>query len=217
MSNVFEFIAESRSQSGTSAARAVRRQGKVPAVMYGGHAEPKMLALSHNEVVKHLEHEAVYSHVLDVKVDGKTQKAILKGVQRHPARVQVMHLDFLRVSMNEAIKVHVPLHFINESTSIGGKKGGIATHAMVDIEVTCLPGDLPEFIEVDLAKLDIGETFHLSNLILPKGVDVAMLHQGPEHDLPVVSMMVSKTVVEETTEATPESADDKENDKEDDA
>lgn len=215
MSNVFEFIAESRSKSGSSAARAVRRQGKVPAVMYGGHAEPKMLELSHNDVVKHLEHEAVYSHVLDVKVDGKTQKAILKGVQRHPARFQIMHLDFLRVSMNEVIKVNVPLHFINEHTSIGGKKGGIATHAMVDIEVTCLPGDLPEFIEVDLAKLDIGETFHLSNLILPKGVDVAMLHQGPEHDLPVVSMMVSKTVVEETTEAPAESAE-KEDDKGDD-
>ncbi len=220
MSNVFEFIAESRGKSGTSAARAVRRQGKVPAVMYGGHAEPKMLALSHNEVVKHLAHEAVYSHVLDVKVDGKAQKAILKGVQRHPARFQILHLDFLRVSMNEAIKVHVPLHFINEHTGIGGKKGGIATHAMVDIEVTCLPGDLPEYIEVDLAKLDIGETFHLSSLVLPKGVDVAMLHQGPEHDLPVVSMMVSKTVVEEeTTEATAEDAekeDDKDKDKEED-
>lgn len=196
MSNVFEFIAESRSQSGSSAARIVRRQGKVPAVIYGGHAEPSLLALSHNEVVKHLEHEAVYSHVLDVKVDGKVQKAILKGVQRHPAKFQIMHLDFMRVSMNEAIKVHVPLHFINESTSIGGKKGGIATHAMVDVEVSCLPSNLPEYIEVDLAKLDVGETFHLSNLVLPKGVDVPLLHQGPEHDLPVVSMMAPKTVVE---------------------
>lgn len=198
MSNVFEFIAESRSQSGSSAARAVRRQGKVPAVIYGGHAEPSMLALSHNDVVKQLEHEAVYSHVLDVKVDGKVQKAILKGVQRHPAKFQILHLDFLRVSMNEAIKVHVPLHFINESTSIGGKKGGIAAHAMVDIEVSCLPADLPEYIEVDMAKLDVGETFHLSNLVLPKGVDVPALHQGPEHDLPVVSMMAPKTATEST-------------------
>jgi large subunit ribosomal protein L25 len=196
MSNVFEFIAETRGQSGTTAARAVRRQGKVPAVIYGGHAEPKMLALSHNDVVKHLEHEAVYSHVLDVKIDGKTEKAILKGVQRNPARFQILHLDFMRVSMSEAIKVHVPLHFINESTGIGGKKGGIATHAMVDVEVTCLPSALPEYIEVDLAKLDIGETFHLSNLVLPKGVDIALLHQGPEHDLPVVSMMAPKTAVE---------------------
>jgi large subunit ribosomal protein L25 len=202
MSNVFEFVAESRGRSGTVAARGVRRIGKVPAVIYGGHAEPKMLMLSHNEVVKHLEHEAVYSHVLDVTVDGKTEKAILKGVQRNPAKFQIMHLDFQRVSMSEAIKVHVPLHFINESTSIGGKKGGIATHSMVDVEVTCLPAALPEYIEVDLAKLDIGETLHLSDLALPKGVEIVVLHQGADHDLPVVSMMSSKASKEDAAEDT---------------
>jgi large subunit ribosomal protein L25 len=197
MSNVFEFVAESRGRSGTGSARAVRRAGKVPAVIYGGHADPKMLMLSHNEVVKHLEHEAVYSHVLDVTVDGKKEKAILKGVQRNPAKFQVLHLDFQRVSMSEAIKVHVPLHFINENTSIGGKKGGIATHSMVDVEVTCLPSSLPEFIEVDLAKLDIGETLHLTDLVMPKGVEIVLLHQGPEHNLPVVSMMASKASKED--------------------
>lgn len=200
MSNVFEFVAESRGQSGTSAARGVRRQGKVPAVIYGGHAEPRMLTLSHNEVVKRLEHEAVYSHVLDVTVDGKTEKAILKGVQRNPARFQILHLDFLRVSMSEAIKVHVPLHFINEATSVGGKKGGIATHSMVDVEVTCLPSALPEYIEVDLAKLDIGETLHLSDLVLPAGVEIVILLQGAEHNLPVVSMMASKASKEDVAE-----------------
>lgn len=200
MSNVFEFVAESRGCSGTVAARGVRRIGKVPAVIYGGHAEPKMLMLSHNEVVKHLEHEAVYSHVLDVTVDGKTEKAILKGVQRNPAKFQILHLDFQRVSMSEAIKVHVPLHFINESTSIGGKKGGIATHSMVDVEVTCLPGALPEYIEVDLAKLDIGETLHLSDLVLPKGVEIVILLQGADHDLPIVSMMPSKASKEDAAE-----------------
>jgi large subunit ribosomal protein L25 len=200
MSNVFEFVAESRVQSGTVAARGVRRAGRVPAVIYGGHADPKMLTLDHNDVVKHLEHEAVYSHVLDVKIDGKTEKAILKGVQRNPARFQILHLDFQRVSMKEAIKVHVPLHFINESTSIGGKKGGIATHSMVDVEVTCLPSALPEFIEVDLAKLDIGETLHLSDLILPKGVEIVVLHQGADHDLPVVSMMSSKASKEDAAD-----------------
>lgn len=197
MSNVFEFIAESRGQSGKSAARNVRRQGKVPAVIYGGHAEPQMLVLSHNEVVKHLVHEAVYSHILDVTVDGKSEKAILKGVQRHPAKAQVMHMDFLRVSMSEAFKVHVPLHFINEDTSVGGKKGGIAAHSMVDVEVSCLPSALPEYIEVNLAGLDIGESIHLSDLILPAGVEIVVLAQGTEHDLPVVSMMASKTSKEE--------------------
>jgi large subunit ribosomal protein L25 len=200
MSNVFEFVAESRGLSGTNAARGVRRIGKVPAVIYGGHAEPRMLILSHNEVVKHLEHEAVYSHVLDVTVDGKTEKAILKGVQRNPAKFQILHLDFLRVSMSEAIKVHVPLHFINESTSIGGKKGGIATHSMVDVEVTCLPSALPEFLEVDMAKLDIGETLHLSDLVLPTGVEIVALHQGAEHNLPVVSMMASKASKEDAAD-----------------
>lgn len=193
MSSEFEFVAESRIGSGTGAARAVRREGKVPAVIYGGHADPKLLSLSHNEVLKHLQHEAVYSHVLDVTVDGKKEKAILKGVQRHPAKAQVLHLDFLRVSMSELIKVHVPLHFINENTSIGGKKGAIAAHSMVDVEVSCLPSALPEFIEVDLAKLDVGETIHLADLVLPKGIDIVLLHQGPEHNLPVVSMMATKS------------------------
>lgn len=197
MSNVFEFVAESRGRAGSTAARSVRRQGKVPAVIYGGHAEPKMLMLSHNEVVKHLEHEAVYSHVLDVRIDGKTEKAVLKGVQRHPAKVQVLHLDFMRVSMSEAIKVHVPLHFINEASSVGGKKGGISTHSMVDVEVSCLPSVLPEYIEVNLANLDIGGTIHLSDLVLPAGIEIVALHQGVEHDLPVVSMMSSKASKED--------------------
>ncbi len=192
MSKVFEFVAESRGQSGKSAARRSRRQGNVPAVIYGGSNAPQMLVLNHNEVIKHLEHEAVYSHVLDITVDGKTEQAILKGVQRHPARVQILHLDFFRVNMSEAVKVHVPLHFINEHTSIGGKKGGIATHSLIDVEVSCLPSVLPEFIEVDLAGLDIGGTIHLSDVILPAGIEIVVLAQGPEHDLPVVSMMASK-------------------------
>ncbi len=192
MSNVFEFVAESRGQSGSNVARRARRQGNVPAVIYGGSSEPQLLVLNHNEVIKHLEHEAVYSHVLDVTVDGKTEKAILKGVQRNPARFQILHLDFLRVNASDVVKVHVPLHFINESTSIGAKKGGIAAHSLVDIEVTCLPSDLPEYIEVNLAGLDVGGTIHLSDIILPKGVEIVALAQGSEHDLPVVSIMASK-------------------------
>jgi large subunit ribosomal protein L25 len=198
MSNMFEFIAESRGQSGKGAARRLRRKGEVPAVIYGGHLDPQMIVLNHNEVIKHLDREAVYSHVLDVTVDGKTEKAILKGVQRNPARFQILHLDFLRVNMSEVVKVHVPLHFINESTSIGGKKGGIATHSLVDVEVSCLPSALPEYIEVNMAGLDIGESLHLSDLVLPVGVEVVALLQGVEHDLPVVSMMASKATKEDS-------------------
>jgi len=197
MSNVFEFVAQVRGQTGKNAARNVRRQGDVPAVIYGGHQDPQVLVLNHNEVIKHLEHEAVYSHILDVTIDGKTEKAVLKGVQRNPAKFQVMHLDFMRVSMSEAIKVHVPLHFINESTSVGGKKGGVAAHSLVDVEVSCLPSALPEFIAVDLAKLDVGGSIHLSDLVLPAGVEIIALAQGPEHDLPVVSMMPGKVSQDE--------------------
>jgi len=201
MSNVFEFVANSRGQSGKGAARRVRHQGDVPAIIYGGHKEPRMLVLNHNDVIKHLEHEAVYSHVLDITIDGQTEKAILKGVQRNPAKFQIMHLDFLRVSMSEAVKVHVPLHFINENTSVGGKKGGIAAHSMVDVEVSCLPSVLPEYLEVDMAKLDIGESLHLSDIVLPAGVEIVALAQGPEHDLPIVSMMNSKASKDDAAES----------------
>lgn len=198
MSNVFEFVAESRGRSGKGESRRLRREGNVPAIIYGGQLDPQMLVLNHNEVIKHLEHEAVYSHLLDVTVDGKTEQAILKSVQRNPAKFQILHLDFLRVNMSEAVKVHVPLHFINETTSIGGKKGGIATHCMVDVEVSCLPSALPEYLEVNLANLDIGETIHLSDVVLPVGVEIVVLAQGPEHDLPVVSMMASKASKDDT-------------------
>ena len=197
MSNVFEFVAESRGQSGKSAAKRARRIGNVPAVIYGGHQEPQMLVLNHNDVIKHLEHEAVYSHVLDVTVDGKTEKAILKGIQRKPAGSQILHMDFLRVDMSEAVKVHVPLHFTNEHTGIGGKKGGIAAHSMTDVEVSCLPSALPEYLEVSLETLDVGETLHLSDLVLPAGVSIVVLAQGAEHNLPVVSMMASKATKEQ--------------------
>ena len=199
MSNVFEFVAESRGQSGKSAAKRARRTGNVPAVIYGGHSDPQMLLINHNEVIKHLAHEAVYSHVLDITVDGKTEKAVLKGVQRHPAKFQVLHMDFLRVTMSEALKVHVPLHFINEHASIGGKKGGIVTHAMIDVEVSCLPAALPDYIEVDLTGLDIGESAHLSDIILPAGVEIVALAQGAEHDHPVASMMASKASKEDAS------------------
>ncbi len=193
MSKVYEFVAESRGQTGTCAARRVRHKGRVPAILYGGHKDPQMLMLDHNEVVKHLEHEAVYSHVLDITVDGKTEQAILKAVQRNPFRFQILHLDFQRVTQSENVKVHVPLHFINEHNSVGGKKGGVAAHSMVDVEVSCFPSALPEYIEVNLIGLDVGESLHLSDLKLPEGVVLVELTHGPEHDLPVVSMMASKS------------------------
>ncbi|MGR9051131.1 MAG: 50S ribosomal protein L25/general stress protein Ctc [Gammaproteobacteria bacterium] len=193
MSSVFEFVAERRGKPGKNAARAVRREGKIPAIMYGGSDAPEMLVLDHNEVIKHLEHEAVYSHVLDINIDGSTKKAVLKAVQRHPAKPKILHMDFFRVSGDEKIKMHVPLHFINESGSVGAKKGGIVMHNMVDVEVSCLASNLPEFIAVDLTQLDIGEALYTSQLALPEGVELISVGHGHagdhESDVAVVSIV----------------------------
>ncbi|GAB4256027.1 MAG: 50S ribosomal protein L25/general stress protein Ctc [Methylomicrobium sp.] len=196
MSSLFEFVAESRVKPGKSSARSVRRQGKVPAVLYGGSEAPEMLELDHNEVIKHLAHEAVYSHILDVVVAGKAQKAILKAVQRHPAKPKVLHLDFQRINENEKIKVQVPLHFINEDISVGAKQGGVVMHNLVDIEVACLPNDLPEFIEVDLANLNVGEALHISQLSAPKGVEFVALSHGSDHDSDVAVVTIVPPTVE---------------------
>lgn len=197
MSNVFEFVAENRGLLGKTAARAERRNGNVPAVVYGGEAEPQSIVLEHTEIIKHLEHEAVYSHVLDLKIDGKTEKAILKGIQRHPAKSQIMHMDFMRVDETQALKVHVPLHFINEDTCLGVKAGGVVTHSMVDVEISCLPAKLPEYIEVDLAEINIGEAVHLTDIKIPEGVDILVLAQEGDHNLVVAQVMKTKIVVEE--------------------
>ena len=198
MANMFEFAAESRNASGRGRAREVRRNGMVPAVVYGGASEPQSIVLTHNHVIKHLEHEAVYSHVLDLKIDGKTEKAILKGIQRHPAKPRILHMDFMRVDESQALKVNVPLHFINEDTSIGVKAGGVVTHAMVDVEVSCLPSKLPEFIEVDLENLDIGDSIHLTDIVVPDGVEIVALAQEGEHDYTVAQVM--KTRIEQEPE-----------------
>ena len=192
MSNVFEFVATSREKSGTSSARAVRRQGNVPSIIYGGSTAPALIALNHNDVLKHLENEAVYSHILEINIDGKTEKAVLKDLQRHPAKPLVLHMDFMRINENELLKMHVPLHFINEIEAVGVKKGGVATHARVEIEISCMPAALPEYLQVDLGNLDVGESVHLSEIQLPEGVEIVELAQGEGHDLAVASIIASR-------------------------
>lgn len=206
MSNVFEFVAETRDMSGKSAAKAARRQGGVPAVVYGGDAAPEMLVLDHNDVVKHLEHEAVYSHVLDLTVDGKTQKALLKDVQRHPARAQILHMDFMRVDESHKVKMHVPLHFINEEVCPGVKMGGVVTHAMVDVEVTCMPSALPEYLEVDLAGVELGGVVHLTDIALPAGVEIVELTHGEGHDQPIAQVMKTRGAAADSAEEGEEAA-----------
>ncbi|HWP01615.1 MAG TPA: 50S ribosomal protein L25/general stress protein Ctc [Methylococcus sp.] len=189
----FEFEAELRDALGKGASRRLRRANKVPAVVYGGGAGPVALMLDHNKVLHSLENEATYSHVLTLRVDGKEEKVILKDLQRHPSKPVILHLDFQRVSESNKLRVRVPLHFVNQETCVGVKKGGLVTHNMVDVEVVCLPKDLPEYIEVDLAQVDIGEIVHLSDLKLPTGVEIHGLQQGAEHDSPVASVLAPRT------------------------
>jgi large subunit ribosomal protein L25 len=177
MAGSFVFDAEHRAATGRGDARRSRMAGKIPAILYGGSEVPIGLVLDHNKVVKSLENEAVYSHILTINVAGREERAILKDLQRHPSRPVIMHMDFQRVSAAEKIRVHVPLHFINQDASVGVKK--------VDVEIVCLPDRLPEYLEVDLAQVDVGQSVHLSNLKVPEGVDLVALLHGPEHDLPV--------------------------------
>lgn len=185
----FELNAEVRVDMGKGASRRLRHANRVPAIMYGGDKEPVALTLVHHELEKHLEHEAFYSHILTLKVGGDKEKVILRDVQRHPSKPFVMHVDFLRVSATEKLRMNVPLHFINEDIAIGVKQeGGAISHNLTDVEVSCLGSDLPEYIEVDLAELKLGESVHLSDLKLPKGVELVELSHGDEHDQPVASI-----------------------------
>ena len=183
MSETFEVIAQPRDDVGKGASRRLRRQGRVPAIIYGAHREPTMISLSHNELVQQLENEAFYSHILDLKVEGQSYPVVLKDLQRHPAKPFVLHADFQRVSMDEKIRMMVPVHFVNESVAKGVKMGGAVSHNLTEIEITCLPKDLPEFIGLDMTHMDIGDIVHLSEVPLPAGVELA---HAPDPDVPVV-------------------------------
>ena len=204
MTDAFVVNAEVRADKGKGASRRLRRlENLVPAIIYGGDKEPVSLTLKHNEIIKSLESEAFYSHILTINIAGKAESAILKDLQRHPARDEIMHADFLRVSKNQPINVHVPLHFTNEEACVGVKmEGGAISHQASDVEITCLPGDLPEFIEVDMSEVHIESIIHLSDLVLPKGVTVAALQHGEDHDLPVAAVHKPKgeKVVEDEAE-----------------
>lgn len=187
--NQFEVTAEVRQDLGKGASRRLRRAGKVPAIVYGAGKEATSLTLRHSEMIHHLEHEAFYSHILSLKIGDQVEQVVLKDLQRHPAKPIIMHADFMRVSETEKITMHVPLHFLNETTCVGVKQGGgVVSHQMVEIEIRCLPKDLPEFIAVDLTNLQLGQMIHLSELQLPAGVEIPALGHGAEHDLPVVTI-----------------------------
>ncbi len=188
MSNSFEFKAELRDDTGKGASRRLRRAGLVPGIIYGAHQDPTMITLPHNELIQSLEQEAFYSHILGIQLGKKKEKVVIKDLQRHPSKPFVLHVDFQRISEKEKIRVHVPLHFINEKASPGVKEGGRVSHNLTDVEVSCLPKDLPEFIEVDMSAVEVGQSIHLSEMDLPKGVEIPALAQGAAQDMVVVSI-----------------------------
>jgi len=196
----FEINAEPRTDTGKGASRRLRHTGKVPAIMYGGGKDPESLTLSHNEVLRNLQHEAFYSHILTVKVNGSGTRAVLRDIQRHPGKPVIMHMDLQRISESEKLKMHVPLHFLGEETAPGVKAGGLVSHDMTEVHIECLPKDLPEFFEIDISGMEIGDSLHLSDIKVPETVSLIELARGEGHDLAVVSIHV-KRVVEEVEEA----------------
>ncbi len=190
----FTLIANAREDMGKGASRRLRHAGLVPGIVYGGKKEaPQMITLIHKDLVKSLENEAFFAHIIELDIDGKKQDVIIKDLQRHPAKNSVVHADFLRVVKGAKLTVNVPLHFINEETCHGVKmQGGRITHAMTELEITCLPKDLPEFLEVDMLNVETGQSLHISDVKMPKGVESVALSHGPDHDLPVASVIAPK-------------------------
>jgi len=202
MTDLFTLEAEVRTDLGKGASRRLRHANKVPAILYGEGQEPVSLTLEHKNVYRAQQEEAFYSHVLTINIDGKPVECLLKDMQRHPFKQLVMHLDFLRIDATHAVHVNVPVHFINED--VAEKKGGAMSHHVNEIAVSCLPADIPEFIEVDVAGLEVGQTLHLSDVALPKGVTSDELAKGESHDQAVASLNAPKGASDDSEEAAEE-------------
>jgi large subunit ribosomal protein L25 len=193
MSNNFSLNAQARDLHGKGASRRLRHTNLVPAVVYGGSAAAESVSVAFKDLVKCLESEAFYSHILTITIDGTSQQVVLKALQRHPAKGFPMHADFFRVEAGHAITMRVPLHFTNQESSVGVKQqGGVVSIIANDIEISTLPSTLPEFIEVDLSAVEVGTTIHLSDIKLPEGVTIPALAHGADHDQAVANIHAAK-------------------------
>lgn len=193
MSAEFMLNAVARGDAGKGASRRLRKQEQVPAIVYGGTQAPRSIAISQYELAKALENEAIFTQLITLKLDDGNEEVILKDLQRHPSRPVVLHADFQRISRDQKVLVHVPLRFLNEEKCEGVKnQGGMIQHSITEVHVSSLPQNIPAWIEVDMQAYEIGQSVHLSNLPYPAGVESVDLARGPEHDLPVATVLAPK-------------------------
>jgi large subunit ribosomal protein L25 len=199
--NQYEIIAEPREDVGKGASRRLRRDGKVPGIVYGSDKNVTAITVEQNDIMHQLEHEAFYSRILTLKIGKDKDKVVLKDLQRHPYKRQLLHIDLQRINENEELTMRVPLHFINEDKCIGIKQdGGVASHVITELEIRCLPKDLPEYIDVNMAEIMLGETIHLSDLKLPEGVENYALIHGGDPAQSVVTVHLPRIEIEEEEE-----------------
>ena len=207
MADDFDLVAEIREDAGKGASRRLRHEGKVPAIIYGAGRPPRALTFDHNRVILQLENEKFYSSVLNIKVGEKSQPAILKDVQRHPARPVIMHMDFQRVVADQEIRMQVPIHLLGADVAVGVKQGGGTVSQMRnEVEVVCLPKHLPAYLDLDITELDLDGMMYLSDIPLPEGVTIPELAQEEEGQAqPVVSIhIIKEEIIEEEVEEVPE-------------
>ncbi len=193
--NEFELIAEAREDVGKGASRRLRRDGKIPGIVYGTDKDASKITLDHNLLMHQLENEAFYSHILTLKLGKDAEKVVLKDLQRHPFKRSVLHIDLQRINENEALTMRIPLHYVNEKQCAGVKdEGGVISHLVTEMDIVCLPKDLPEYIEVDMLEIDLNETLHISDLKLPEGVQFYSLLHGGDETQPIATVHLPKAV-----------------------
>jgi large subunit ribosomal protein L25 len=214
MSVDFSLNAKVRDDKGKGASRRLRRQAdRVPAIVYGADKAPQNISVLHKDLAKALESEAFYTHIIKLDIEGNVEDVLLKDLQRHPAKAKILHADFFRINQKQAVVIRVPLHFTNENTCVGVKSGGgVISHNVSDLEVRCLPANIPEYIEVDMSSVGLGEIVHLSDLRLPEGVESVQLSHGEDHDLAVAMVNAPKTKAEDEASAETEASGEKSDD-----
>jgi large subunit ribosomal protein L25 len=193
MSDNIQLNAEPRADSGKGASRRLRRTGMVPAIVYGGDSDPTSISLEHNKFSHQLENEAIYTQIIDLNIGKETEEVILRDLQRHPYKNKIIHADFFRIDKKKSIHVVVPIHVLNADDCVGVKTdGGMMTQVVTEIEVVCLPKNLPEYLEIDAQELHLGELLHLSDIKMPEGVEIVALTHGEDYDTGVLSVVKTR-------------------------